>query len=433
MLKRQKGQAFILVLILLMVGALVITPALNLAWTGLKGRMAEHTDLMEYYAADGATDYSLWRLANETGFASSLTPGVAAGPYYIILNGIKAEYSVTAQAAESAPNDAPITSFTTDRYKITASVTPGTAVAGVAGVTFAYTITLKYMYPDVPTEPLTRLTVTFPRTFNYVAGSTSGFTTSAPSTPGGTFQWNFSPDVSFNYWQEKTMYFQARTTATTFRNPQENNKTHYHEVDVRTSVPRGSTGPTAPIVVGTPSGETGIPKLAVTKTVAPTTIPPGVPTLLTYTVNMTNLSSITSITVDEFEDALPSGFTYVGPSADTGFLLLDTNGPDGTWVAGGTRQDWLWKFPPGSPLIVAPGTTRTATFQATANITSSGTYANEVWVKIPGAIQDAYSWPTGGVTVPQYDIASSAGGTTLKANARLSGGGGHIIKSWQLE
>lgn len=418
MLKRQKGQAFILVLILLAVGALLITPALNLAFTGLKSRMIHHADLMEQYAADGAQDYSLWRLANEPGFAASLVPGVEAGPFYIILNKIKAEYTVTAQAAGGAPNNAPLT---TDRYKITAEVAPDyLPVPGVA-TEFTYTITLKYMYPDVPTEALTRLVVNFPKKFDYVPGSTTGFTTLTPSQPGSTFRWDFNPGISFYYWEEKSMSFRASTTF-----PQQG--TYTTEVDVRTDVPRGSTGPTAPIVVGNPS-ETGILRLKVTKTVAPQVIPPGVPTLVTYTISLENLSSKDPMQVQWVEDALPAGFAYAG--ADSGFLLLDTNGPDGTYVASGTRELWQWTFTPIGLLTINAGQIVTATFQTIATVDSPGTYANEVWVKAPGTTQE-YSWPTSGVIVPQYDISTQAGGTTLKVVAQVSRGS-HVIKSWQVE
>ncbi len=428
MLQRQKGQAFILVLILLAVGGLLITPALNLSFTGLKGRMIQHTDLMEYYAADGAQEYSLWLLTDPVFVEALVASGESESGLYIVLNRVQAEYTITFQASLGAPSDAPLT---TDKYKITVVVTPN--YLPVTGVTteFTYTITLQYMYPDVPTQPLTRLVVTFPQKFTYVAGSTTGFTTLTPSFPGSTFKWDFDPDIPFDYYEEKTMSFQATTTFS-------NEGTYYTAVDVRTSVPRGSTGPTAPIVVVQPTTETDIPRLKMTKTVAPEVIPPGVPTLLTYTISLENRSSFTSIAVQLLEDALPAGFQYAG--GDTGFLLLDTNGPSGTYIADGTRQLLEWKFTPIGTLTVPvdnpdtpePENMLVGTFQAIGLVDSSGTYANEIWVATSPAIYQEYSWPTGGVIVPQFDIESSSGGTTLKVVTEVSGGS-HKIKSWQVE
>ena len=259
MLQRQKGQALILVLILLAVGGLLIPPALNLSFTGLKSRMAQHTSLMEYYATDGAQEYSLWLLRDPQFVADLINSDEGeVGPFYIVLNRVQAEYSITWQAAEdAAPSGAPLTD---NRYRITVVVTPDNVPMPDTYQAFTYSITLQYMHPEVPTEPLAQLEVTVPPRFTYVDGSVSGLAGLEPKRTGAfgagyTYTWDFDPAISFDYWEKRTMGFVAYAT------PSED--TYYTEVNVRTSTPRGSTGPTAPIIVGNPP-ETGIPRLAVT-------------------------------------------------------------------------------------------------------------------------------------------------------------------------
>lgn len=451
MLKRQRGQAFILVLILLAVGGLLITPALNLASTGLKSRMAQHTNLMEYYATDGAQEYSLWLLTDPDFVADLIESGESDPDLYIILNRVQAEYSLTWEAAEdAAPSGAPLTD---DRYRITVAVTPDGSPVPLVPDTykeFTYSITLQYMHPEVPTEPLEQLQVTVPPRFTYMADSVSGLAGQEPSQTGSfgtgyTYTWDFDPAISFDYWEKKAMGFEAYATPSEY--------TYYTEVNVRTATPRGSTGPTAPIVVGNPP-ETGIPRLAVTKTVDPIVIPPTDPedpvgTLLTYTISLENQGSVDAIVVQKIEDILPVDFIYlpIGPGVVSGsvFTRYQESNPAHVipfdpqkWTLievgdGIYRHDLEWSFTPTGDLYVNPGETLTLSFQAMGYVYSSGTYANEVFIAAPGAlVGDEYSWPTGGVIVPQFNIDASSGGTTLKVVTVVSGGS-HNIKSWVVE
>ncbi len=427
MLQRQRGQAFILVLIMLAVGALVITPALNLSFTGLKGRMAQRSNLMEYYAADGAQEYSQWRLTDPAFVAELIaSDNGTVGPFYIILNGVQAEYTITYQASEGDPSDAPITD---QRYKITVDVDPYELdPPPTETVPFDYYITLQYMYPDVETEPLEQLQVILPPWFTYEpysSGGVAGLEPDISSIPrkGYILDWYFDPPISFDFFEEKYMSFQATAT------PSEGTYHTYVEVWTSYPKPRGSTGPTAPIIVGDPE-ETGFPRLDVTKEVLPKVIPPEWPALLTYTIFMTNQSSVEDVDVLWVQDTLPAGFAYAG--GDTGFLLLCDGGePDSSYVADGTRWQLEWKFAI-IDFFVPAGETLTGTFQSIGTVDSSGTYANEVSIKALADVGDAYSWPTGQVVVPQFDIESSSGGTTLKVVTEVSGGS-HNIKSWQVE
>ncbi len=75
------------------------------------------------------------------------------------------------------------------------------------------------------------------------------------------------------------------------------------------------------------------------------------------------------------------------------------------------------------------GVTYTQTFQALADVEVSGFYQNEVFVKIKDystygdhglGDQVFYSWPTGDVIVPSYDVISETERLTLRTNAQIT-------------
>ena len=421
MLKGQKGQAFIFVLILLSVGALVITPMLALSWTGLQGRMAQNTRLMEYYAADGAQEYTLWLLSDPE-FTATLSSEEPNGPYYIILNGIKAEYTITVQASEGAPAEGPVEQK--HKFKITKTVSPDSAPIGVE-TTFTYTIVLKYMNPDV-TEPLEEILddPELPKNnFSYVAGSTIGsITTADPQILGGgdRLKWVLDPPVTFEYYEEKILSFQVTATL--------DESTYSNQVTLEPNHTLSSV--TAPIVVGNPDC-TSPPDLSIRKEVQPKTVYTGVNTTLTYDIYITNLGC-EPMDIHYIRDALPLGFSYVAESSTD---ILDnppaTEEPGGTLIVDGTRIELEWNLKATDFLNIAAGETLTGSFQAQGMLVDSGTYANEVWV-ITSPQGEFYSWQQAGVVVPQYDIESSAGGTTIRSVAEVFNGK-HKIKSWQVE
>ena len=61
-MKREGGQAFILVLILLTIGALLIVPTLRLTYTSLKSSQIVGGQARALYAADAAQEYVVWKL-----------------------------------------------------------------------------------------------------------------------------------------------------------------------------------------------------------------------------------------------------------------------------------------------------------------------------------------------------------------------------------
>lgn len=61
-IRGEKGQALILVLILLLVGSLILTPLLSFMSTGLMAVRAQEERMCELYAADAGVEYALWQV-----------------------------------------------------------------------------------------------------------------------------------------------------------------------------------------------------------------------------------------------------------------------------------------------------------------------------------------------------------------------------------
>jgi hypothetical protein len=105
---------------------------------------------------------------------------------------------------------------------------------------------------------------------------------------------------------------------------------------------------------------------------------------------------------------------------------------DDVWDDGGLCEDYSrGNYDPY--LELQPGEIFQVVFQATVTLTASGSYYDEVFVRISdeyyGADDWVYSWPTGGVMVPQYDIMAETLNSILRANALLTPQG-HWWRSW---
>lgn len=70
-MKGQKGQVFILVLILLAVGTLVIVPVLDYTTTGLRSQRIAEDALTTRYVADAAVEDALWQMLNNLDYSFS--------------------------------------------------------------------------------------------------------------------------------------------------------------------------------------------------------------------------------------------------------------------------------------------------------------------------------------------------------------------------
>ncbi|MFC2070844.1 hypothetical protein ACFLTB_06725 [Chloroflexota bacterium] len=99
-MKKEFGQIYVLVLILMGMGALMITAMLQAVNTIMPSRQMYGEFIMEDYAADAAVEYGMWRLKHEDGFAESLPIGEESDPFYVTLNGVTANATVSSQALE---------------------------------------------------------------------------------------------------------------------------------------------------------------------------------------------------------------------------------------------------------------------------------------------------------------------------------------------
>jgi hypothetical protein len=97
---KERGQAYIYVLILLGMGAVMIIAMLQTINTILPTRQIYGSFIKEDYAADAAVEYGMWRLKHEDGFAEGLPIGTESDPFYVTLNGVTANTTVSAQAYE---------------------------------------------------------------------------------------------------------------------------------------------------------------------------------------------------------------------------------------------------------------------------------------------------------------------------------------------
>ncbi|MBI2288442.1 MAG: hypothetical protein HYU83_05680, partial [Chloroflexi bacterium] len=140
MRKGETGQALILVLILLVVGALLIIPALRLTDTGLKSSQIVTNQVKALYAAESAQEYVMWKLIYDD-FASEFTyDGQEA---YLQFNccGIPVDILVIMRATVAK---GAVILATDDVIQPTKSVIPATAPDG-SSRTYTYYIRLEQL------------------------------------------------------------------------------------------------------------------------------------------------------------------------------------------------------------------------------------------------------------------------------------------------
>ena len=275
-----------------------------------------------------------------------------------------------------------------------------------------------------------------------------------------TIEWIFEPDLALDYGQERTLSFKASALLP--------DDTRYWNAAV-VQPDNSYTGMSANVTVGNPP-DTGIPGsgITVTKTAEPSMIYPGEPTIVTYVISLTNNDIGDFAKLDRIIDYLPPGFTYVPDSAT--WLWPDHNStdnpayqvygeyynigdfePDIDLEADGRYElDWHKKasanglFPGDDELLhdrpFPQGLTYTQTFQALADENVSGSYQNEVFVKLKdwnlygdrdlGNLDHAYAGQTGTVIVPAFDILVETGVSTLRASAGWIADGSIVVRSW---
>ena len=104
-MKSQRGQALILVLIVLALGSLLITPTLKYVGTGLVEAHVSERFLLKEYAADAAVEYSLWQLKyNVDDLTGQLGPDNPSSNTTITVNGIEVPILTEISASPQSDN-----------------------------------------------------------------------------------------------------------------------------------------------------------------------------------------------------------------------------------------------------------------------------------------------------------------------------------------
>jgi len=453
MRKGETGQAFILVLILLAIGALLIVPALRLTGTSLKSSqiLARHVRAM--YAADGAQEYVLWKLAYEPDYAASFTVEGQSDNFSVDICGKQVDVNVVMRAV---PGQGGMTLATDEVIRPTKTVTPHTVSNGYPGP-YTYTIKLEQLSENT-TQGLDAVYDVLPKGLEYVADSsrlsvdggewTDNIGEPRIDTIGGQdrLRWPYSDNFTspmrvFAVRQVKEISFE--TTGSLL-----NNRMYYNWVLLKVGDVNTLSGPTANITLGEGSLPVG-GLLAANKTSYPEVIQPGVETDVEYTIRITNLDGLTH-QIQEVTDYLPPGF-YYSDNSTSGITTIEPQGKGETVnINGVNREVLLWttaEFPQGNAVDISAGETLSLTFRAQTTKDVSGSYYNEVTVvpktPIPSIFQPddmdvtnedfniTYSWNTGMVIVPAYDSQTDAGDVYIDANMALTLDS-ISITSWQI-
>ncbi len=443
MMKKQAGQALILVLILLAIGVLLVVPTLRLTGTALMNSPIVEGQTKGLYAADAAQEYILWKLLYD-GLGGEFTADGQSAHYEFNVCEVPVGVTIVMRATEGRGG---ITLATDETIKPTKTVEPSVGAGPYTyiikleqlssnnskGLDSLYDVLPKGLSYDASYGSWLRVDggewVSFPNPSTYTSGGQNRLRW--PATLGTYFT---SPMRLFDVRQVKEIKFRATGSL----GP---NKKFYNWVLLNVEDVDTLSGPVAPITTGTGAGQEG-GLLNVSKSCDHEFIPPGVETELSYTISITNMETQTE-QIYSITDYLPPDFEYLGPTSG-----LTTAAPVQTLetINGLERLKLFWNFPTG--ISIDSQQTKTLTFIAKATKDVSGTYYNEVIVvnKYPlsGSIYSPpdmdvtdedflgnYSWNTGAVVVPAYDSSSESEGITINSNMALILGG-ITISSWQV-
>ena len=464
--KREVGQVFLLVLVLLAIGSTMAIQALRLTDTSLKSTQIATRQTQLLYAADTAQEYILWKLMHDD-FGNEFTTETPVG--YLTCDTCPISVNLTI-VMRAVPGKGGITLATEDVIQPTKTVSASSPVSPdtpdtIANNTFqtvTYTIKLEQLSSNT-TQGLDAVYDILPDVYNdteFVENSCYMRTDGGPwlSIPDPAFEnpptrwrlkWpaNYDPDTgddpfssdntSANYFygmrdfaprQVKEIKFQLEHN---FK-AEDNDRVHCNWIVLK---PWDTlSGPQAPLTVGSPANpgvcdDDGL--IQIVKISDPEIIPPGVLTDIDYNVQITNQDGYTNH-IEEIYDYLPPGFTYTGPTS--GFSTDDPVETERN-INGVDRWQLYWAFSPA--ISIAAGETLHLNFTATTTKDVSGSYYNEVQVvsdvAIPQVFQDigitgdeyytCYSWNSGTVTVPTYDSRADADGIIIDSNLALVVGG----------
>ncbi|MFC1931768.1 hypothetical protein ACFLXJ_06180 [Chloroflexota bacterium] len=463
MKKKERGWAFIMVLIILAIGALVVPPALRLTYTIINSTGTISAQNKALYACEAAQEMVMWKLYHGT-LVNELPDNGDTANFTVDVCGTEVDVSVVMRAVEL---EGGVVLATEHTMMPTKTVEPTSASSSSVIGPFTYTIAIEQVsanntngldciYDVMSAEFKGKASQLYKSGSSYISDDGTNWTQiDDPDTSlhDSLLRWpatgSFaSPFRDFQPGETKYLRFQLY-------GPFNHNDIYVcNWVILQVADVFTLSGPQASLKVRNPSG-TGCADGAggvfeVTKTSYPQVIPPLEPTDVTYTMTIKNLQGSTQF-VTEIVDYLPPGFTYVGPTTTVLTTPADQEPlPDLVTLNGVERYKLLWDYTQltsnGSP--IAGSASVTLTFVARAEQGVSGNYYNEVIVTpknypdpgvfdaIPGfpegGFGQTYSWNTGIVIVPAYDSEAEAEGVTIDANMGLEPDQVSII-SWHVK
>ena len=464
---RQSGQALFLALVLLAISALVVIPALRLSSSSLKASQIIGGRSKALYATDAAQEYVMWKLLY-TGYTSNFTYDGQSDNFTVDICGSPVKVNVIMRALASWRG---VTLAKDAQIRPTITVSPSDVNASTS-TTYTFTIRLEQIGSNT-TQGLDAVYDVLPDGFSsggYVAGSSQlsvdggswedigdpliessqTWPTGGPSFGGRIrMRWpnpytygsdNFSSPIrNFTGGQVKEIRYQITASL-----PNSSKRYYYYYSWAILKPWNTVSGATGTITVNnlSKSGigyEGGL--IDARKSTNVFFIPPGQPTNITYTVNITSWQG-SSDKIITILDYLPPGFSYVGPTSG-----LTTNAPSTVYgpVNGVNRWTLTWNFSPS--LNIASGETKTMSFVTRTSENISGSYYNEVNVipnnpiptifSSPGIsltnadFNSGYTWNSAPVIVPAYDSSATSGNVTTNANIAVTTGG-VSISSFQI-
>ena len=463
--KRQAGQAFILVLIILAIGALVVVPTLRLTTTVLKSSQTITQRNKGLYACEAAQQKIMWMLYNDIdGLVSqALTDDGDTISFTIDVCGTTVYAGITMRAVEM---EGGVTLVGEHTIMPTKTVSPSAVPNGDPGP-YQYTIAMEQVSSNT-TNKLEAVYDILPPAFTKQFDNVYQLDSSETSIDG--IEWTPIPDPSHqSYAQQVRLRWPASGNFTDLSFKQfEPGDIHYLRFEVKKPVTINDdvacnwvvlqvgdiltvSGPQAPLVVGPPEDPEGCANdglFEVWKTSYPEIIPPLQPTTVTYTIHITNMTGSTR-KIGNIVDTLPPGFEYISENT-SGSIIVDPADWAYDTFNGVERQYIWWQSGPGeqlgaSGIGLSAGDNATISFRAVALQGISGSYYNEVIVSpdsMPASysiftdlgltledVGSMYSWSSGTVIVPAYDSSTGADGENITASLALDPDSVRII-SW---
>lgn len=469
MMRRENGQALLLVLIILAIGTLMIVPALRLTQTSLQSIQIITRQSEGLYVVGAAQEKIMWMLYYGT-LTDNMTQDGDKVSFTVDVCDAVVSATVTMRAVE-APGGVCLTGD--DVIRPTKTVDPSDNIIPDTLRTYTYTINLEQI-SDNTSQGLDAIYDILPSGFG---SKISAYVTDSSylSVDGGPWEWVPDPEVVYDEGHLRLKWpaeYVLDTETGTFSSnldflgiqdftPGQVKKLRFKVAGTlkKEEVYRNwvvlkpwntLSGATAPITVGSPIDDTSkLGMLELDKVADPELILPGVETPIEYTISITNKDGSTR-QIEEIVDYLPPEFFYADNSTSGNITTLAPQFSTDN-VCDAERQVLRWtitEFTDNTTVSIKSGETLTLTFGALATKEVSGTYYNEVFVftdsdadlrkvfeNIGVSAEEfgsTYSWNAGTVIVPAYDSETSADGENVMANFGLDPDG-VIINSWVIK